>query len=143
MHLLDASMHLYNSVCSSVCPYVRLSVRMSVCPIWTHLIARPGLSLLTPQVVNASTIVFDNKCSYPNFYYNFFNKTIDLFAPSCFRDDNDYEVRRDICPLCRGYCTLAQNHVVLRHPIIHFPMSEGVSERASKRVSSASDRANR
>ena len=27
-----------------------------------------------------------------------------------------------------NHCTMGQNHVILRHPIIHFPTSKGVSE---------------
>ena len=44
-------------------------------------------------------------------------------------------VRRQLTSAERRPCTVAQNLVVLRHPIIHFPTSLGVSEWAKERMS--------
>ena len=51
---LDAPSHLYKRVCPSVCPSVRpLTLRKNrrkphIEPLWTHLIARPGLLEKSP-----------------------------------------------------------------------------------------------
>ena len=39
--------------------------------------------------------------------------------------------------LLRQQCTMVHNSQMLGHPIIHFPTSSGVSERASKGISAA------